>query len=1437
MLRNNTLRRKDMRVKKKAAVAALAAVLCLVLIFPLCLKLIGRSFANANTKKTQETEMSLRYDEPASQAALLSFPSTGVNVSDDFNRWQQTVLPLGNGMIGASVYGEIGKERILFNEKTLWTGGPSASRPNYNGGNKTGVIYDNMTMAQLYQKIQTLFSEGKNSEASNLCSKLVGDKDGYGAYQSWGEISLDFGITDEATDYRRGLNLNTGVAYVDFTAGGTEYKREYFVSYPDNVLVIRLTGSREMSVGVKFTSSQGATQTVTDGVLDLAGSLSDNGMLYHSQLRIADGTAGGSDNELSVTGKTVTLVVSAATDYAPDYPVYRTGESAEGLAQRVSGVAQAAVQKGYDELYRAHEADYGELYSRMKLDLGQEVPGVTTDELLANYKKGTASAAEERYLEVLLYQYGRYLTIASSRENSLLPSNLQGLWNPVGNPPWSSDYHMNVNLQMNYWPTYASNLAECAIPLINYVDSLREPGRVTAEVYTGVASGEGEENGFTAHTQNTPFGWTCPGWDFSWGWSPAAVPWILQNVYEYFEYTQDVDYLRDKIYPMMREETVYFDRILVEDPKTGRKLTAPTYSPEHGPYTMGNTYEQSLIWQLYEDTISAAERLGADEDKIADWKATQRVLNPIEVGTSGQIKEWYDETALGKTASGSISKYQPNHRHMSHLLGLFPGDLINVDDNGENGWMDAAIVSLNNRGDKSTGWAMGQRINAWARTGDGGHAYRLIRELFQNGIYPNLFDAHPPFQIDGNFGYTSGVNEMLMQSNLGYINLLPSLPGVWANGSVSGMVARGNFVLDFAWERNSLTGVEITSRAGGVCTLQYPGIGKATVTDGKGTPIKVTVLSDDRICFETEKGETFSVKDVPFLLSAPDDAAAYRLADDEVLLQWTPVPEAQGYVVYRRTGNGAWLPVGRTADAEFTDATFRTDDYGKLQWAVAAYGEDGSPSAKAQFPSAVEITQKDFLNDDDPAFTYGSGWTVQKTFTESYNKDVHYTTSEAQVSFRFYGDGFVAYGRRHAVFALCDVYVDGELVQKGVSGYRNGDYGYNQPNGDPEEAAIVRVNDLEYGLHEVELKFYPDPNYANRKRADFDCVKILREKAAENVRERYTVSFDRGTSGAGELPYLGRPYAGTEVALPECALQSTGGELFAGWSDGNTVYAAGDFYTVSKDVTFTAVWREIPRADYRVEHAFEDLNGQFTADASRTETRNGVVGEPTAASALNDPEGFTAQSFEQGTIAEDGSTVVTIRYTRNSYVLKFMNEGAVYAQSEVKYGEKISLPGEDPHKRGFAFVYTFIGWADYEADMTMPARDVTFKAQYESKLAEYTVTFRDAEGNIIGTVKGGYEAALTPPEAPSREGYRFVGWSPELSQTITENTEFTAVYEKIDESGEAPDDDKPDPEKPAEDGKRGANIPVIVGCSVAGAVVAAGAIAGTVVYIRKRRKH
>ena len=787
--------------------------------------------------------MKIWYDRPASRLRLKTSP-----VKREESYWEQAVLPLGNGSIGLTVYGEPDRERIILNHKTLWTGGPSPKRPDYNGGNLAGKDETGRTRRDYFDEIRRLFDEGKNDQAAPLCEKLVGTEEGYGAFQCWGELAVRLaGGGGKRSGYTRQLDLDTAVMEVCCPVGKkrseTVEHRRFFVSHPDRCAVIRIDrGGVPFEGEITFRPRHpSALQTTRDGFFQ-SGDLEDNGLQFCAALLLeTDGEAAAESDSITVRkARAVTLYLTMDTDYLDRYPAYRTGENAAELENRVRQDAASAMEKGYEVLLKRHVEDYQALYGRITLELGGGV-SLPTDVLLRQYVRRGCPARIRRTVEELLYQYGRYLTIASSRDGDLLPSNLQGIWNISDTPPWSSDFHLNINLQMNYWPTFTGNLAECARPLLRYVDALREPGRRTAEIYTGIASRDGEHNGYLFHTQNTPFGWTCPGWSFDWGWSPVAVSWILHNVYEYYEYTQDRSVLEKEIYPMLEEACRYFEKLLM--PCGGRMVTCPCFSPEHGPRTMGNTYEQSMTWQLFHDALEAAQALGLSSGIAEHYRQILNSLRPIEIGQSGQIKEWYHEGKLGSIG-------QRHHRHLSHLLGLYPGNLIDRHAHPEQ--LEAAVISLDDRGDKTVGWAMTQRICSRARTGQGDHALRLMREFVRNGIHKNLWDVHPPFQIDGNFGFSAAVAELLMQSHLGRIELLPALPTQWENGRIRGLIARGNFELDFAWQNGRLTRAAVTSRSGGVCRISC-GRGVLSLPAGEAR------LEEGVLTFDTRAGERYEL--------------------------------------------------------------------------------------------------------------------------------------------------------------------------------------------------------------------------------------------------------------------------------------------------------------------------------------------------------------------------------------------------------------------------------------------------------------------------------------------------------------------------------------------------------------------------------------------------
>ena len=855
------------------------------------------------------TSMKLWYDEPAKS----TYTSVG-----GASKWEAASLPIGNGVLGANVFGEVGEELLTINEETLWSGGRGSVR-NYDGGNPD----DTAKAKQVYNQLADYYVQGTwtRYNMEDLRGDLR-DPSGYDdGYQPLGDLKFSFGHSYDQGSYERALDLDNGLSTVKYTTGGVTYTREYFASNPGNVIVAHFTASQKdkLTFTTSFASKQNNSVSTSakgnTGYITVSGKVANNGLLHNTQIAVvADGgRVSKSGNGIKVSNaNSVTVYLTAATDYKNQFSNgttdywYRTGETAEQLDTRVKGVLDTAVGKGYDAVKTAHIKDYTGLYDRVKLNLGQTLPKQATDNLLNAYKNGSASAAEQRYLEVLLYQYGRYLLISGSRANdtttnglqgvtSQLPTTLQGIWNDTSKTDWNSDIHTNINLEMNYWLSGNANLAECALPLVDYMSKLEEPGGRTVEIYTG------SKNGIMAHTQNTPFGYTAPGWEIkTWGWSPAAATWLMQNCYDYYQYSGDIDTLRSTIYPMMKEQVLMYEDLLMM--KDGRKVMPIALSPEIGPVTSGNTFEQSLIWQLYADTIEAAKILGeTDQAFLNKCNTTIKQLDPIVIGDDGQIKEWYNETTLNSVANTS------DHRHLSNLLGLFPGDLI-----ASQKEIDAARVSLDIKdfgkvgatgANPEGGWTYGQMIPSWARVGDGANAYFCVNQMIKTRLFENLWDYHNDaiFQIDGNYGYTAGVGEMLMQSNRDVIRLLPAVPEQWAKGSVSGLLAEGGVEVAMSWQNQKVTEATLTAKQSGTIQVQNPFGGTQLLVNNEA----VTCGENGIAAIEAVAGQTYKLTAAgntpePPQPEVPEQKVeAQRDTAGKVTLTWEAKPDVT-YEIFRK---------------------------------------------------------------------------------------------------------------------------------------------------------------------------------------------------------------------------------------------------------------------------------------------------------------------------------------------------------------------------------------------------------------------------------------------------------------------------------------------------------------------------------------------------------
>ena len=754
-----------------------------------------------------EKTLKLWYAEPANA----SIPD-GKNGWRNDSEWLKA-LPVGNGSIGGMVFGDVNRERIQLNEKSLWSGSPADN--------------DNPISFQYLDSIRNLLYAGKYKEAHQLAEKTqvckgAGSGSGsganvpFGCFQTLGDLWLDFNTTFSYTDYYRDLNLNDAVARVHFVQDGIKFTREIFTSFPDQVLVVRLTADKKGSISFSgsLTRPERYVTIAREGELIMTGQMNNGidgkGMKWMARLKpVVSGGSIAFDNSTMVikNADAVTLLFSAATDYQLKPPAY-AGNDFENITTR--NISNAS-KRSYQELMKRHKEDFHNLMGRVNFDITPMAnsDSIPTDRRLITFKQDKTDLG----LSELYFQYGRYLLISSSRKGSL-PANLQGIWANGIQTPWNCDYHTDINIQMNYWPVEVTNLSECQIPLTELIESVVEPGRRTAEIHY-------HADGWAIHPITNVWGFTAPGEWPSWGLHLGAGAWMAQHLWEHYAFTGDKEYLR-RVYPVMKESAEFYLDWLVKDPVSGRLVSGPASSPENsfkapdgstGYLTMGPSHDQEVIWDLFTNLTEASEIMGINDGftkKVAE--ARTNLLMP-KIGSDGRLMEWPME----------FVEPEPGHRHMSHLFALHPGRQITSQTPD---MQNAARKSLKFRlanGGGHTGWSAAWLVNLWARLGDGDNSKKAIDVLLTKCTSMNFFDLHPPFQIDGNFGATAGIAEMLLQSHAGEIVLLPALPAAWPAGKISGLVARGGFVTGMEWNKGKLVKAIILSKNGGKCIVNYQG--------------------------------------------------------------------------------------------------------------------------------------------------------------------------------------------------------------------------------------------------------------------------------------------------------------------------------------------------------------------------------------------------------------------------------------------------------------------------------------------------------------------------------------------------------------------------------------------------------------------------------------
>lgn len=800
--------------------------------------------------------------------------------------WECQAIPLGNGFLGAMVFGGVEKDKIQTNEHTLWSGGPGAN-PNYNGGVKGNPEEIKKVLQETRELLQKHASNFTTSKAAHIdqatgklitnnydygqdtkkindnMQKLFGQKENFGSYQTLDDIYITDPLENtNYSNYRRTLDLNEGIVSVTYTQTGINCKREYFISNPGNIMVIRLSADQKgkLSRDISISSVQSNKKIIGDPVentLTMVGQPPDqtkDGLRFAQQVKVIQ--EGGSiltvyDMVSVKDADSILILMTAGTNYKQcmddTYDYFINDDPLAAVQERI----QAAATKSYDDLMRVHQADYKALFNAMQLNLcDAPMPDKPTDELLAAYEGCTDhpnTALEDRYFENLYYQFGRYLLISSSRKGSL-PANLQGIWADGLNPPWNADYHANINIQMNYWLAEQTNLSECHLPMIDYISSLVPRGREMANIYYCTPKG-GTLRGWVTNHENNIWGNTAPG-ESGASYFPTAAAWMCQDIWEYYQFTQDRDFLL-KNYDTLLGTALFWVDNLWSDERDGLLVANPSYSPEHGPYTLDATAEQSVIWEIFNEVIHASKILEKNTPEVREIRNAQSKLAGPKIGLGGQFMEWKDETTQDITGDNG-------HRHANHLFPLHPGSQIVAGrSQADDAFVEAMKNTLLTRGDGGTGWSKAWKINFWARLRDGNHAEKMLQQLLKESTAQNLFDLHPPFQIDGNFGATAGMTEMLLQSQGDAIELLPALPSNWNKGSVIGLKARGDIEIDMDWNHNTL--ISATLRPDQDCELKVRGknLANSTLKNCDGRMVEFTGSDNNTITFDAKAGKIY----------------------------------------------------------------------------------------------------------------------------------------------------------------------------------------------------------------------------------------------------------------------------------------------------------------------------------------------------------------------------------------------------------------------------------------------------------------------------------------------------------------------------------------------------------------------------------------------------